>query len=594
MPTPTDFPDLLSRTRRIIGEDLLATGPGFQDNSDLFDAGLDSMAIMQLLLLLEEEFGTPIPVETVTRENFRTILGVALLVASRLGLEAPTPEPSPANEQDASGQPPPADSAPTTPQSAAPQAMPLPVEDAPLQPFTRLPLKNCDYFVLSFDAMMRAKGEGGHVAHSLLELDSLPDLPALRSALKLATERYPLLSARLHKPGIFSPHHWVPGTEPLPPDLILLCESGTPAPLPDARICEDAETEITRLINTPIPCREDARWVKMRLALIQRRDGTATLMLSWSHFVVDGKGAELFLQALHDLGSTNATSITALDASTPPPDPRHYGQKWQSTFPITIRFDEITQHRFDALAPRHGGKGGPIRYEVRVLDDAQTAAVKARSRTFSEVLNLPFQLACAMRAHQAVFQHRGGVPESLLCSVPIQTRRPGAAGPIFQNHLRMFFGQCLREELRTLEGTVASITSQHQRYLKDGLDKAFDELMNVMRPVPPGIYMKFVSWRMKGLFNSFFHSDTGEFAPGLTTFLGAPIRTAYHIPGFTSPPGTGLFVNEKHGRLVLAACWRGDVVSERERALLWERWLSDLGCTRELPTTYSSRHRTPA
>lgn len=567
MPAP-DFPDLLSRARRIICEDLLATGPGFQDSSDLFDAGLDSMAIMQLLLLLEEEFGTPIPVETVTRENFRTVQGVALLLASRLGVEAPPAAGIPAAQEPAAAPAP------------AAAAKPAPAQDAPVQSFTTLGLKNCDYFVLSFDAMMRAKGEGGHVAHSLMELASVPDVTALRRALELATDRYPLLSARLQKPGFFSPHHWVAGGERLPPDLVLISEIHAPGVLAGAQRCDDADAEIARLINTPIPCRDDARWVKMRLALVERRDGTATLMLSWSHFVVDGKGAELFLQALNDLGGMGATAITALDTTLPPPDPRHYGQKWQATFPITGRFDEITRHRFDALAPRKGGKGGPIRYEVRLLDDAQTAAVKARSRAFSEVVNLPFQLACAMRAHQAVFQHRGGVPESLLCSVPIQTRRPGAAGPIFQNHLRMFFGQCLREQMRTLEGTVASIAAQHQRYLKDGLDKAFDELMNVMRPVPPGIYMKFVSWRMKGLFNSFFHSDTGEFAPGLSTFLGAPVRTAYHIPGFTSPPGTGLFVNEKHGRLVLAACWRGDVVNERERAILWERWLADLGVAR--------------
>jgi hypothetical protein len=149
--------------------------------------------------------------------------------------------------------------------------------------------------------------------------------------------------------------------------------------------------------------------------------------------------------------------------------------------PMTARFDEITKHRFDSLAPRKDEKSGPIRYEVRVLDDAQTAAVRARSRSFSELVNLPFQLACAMRAHREVFVQRGGVPDSLLCSVPVQTRRPGAAGPLFQNHLRMFFGQCLREELRTLEGTVASVAAQHQRYLKDGLDKA-------MAPVDPELW----------------------------------------------------------------------------------------------------------
>lgn len=561
---PPAFSDILSRTRRIICEDLLATGPGFQDSTNLFDSGLDSMAIMQLLLMLEEEFATAIPVEAVTRENFRTVRDVAVLVATKTGSEITEATPEP-------------------PAVAAEEKTPPPATDAPIQDFTTLNLKNCDYFVLSFDAMMRAKGEGGHVAHSLMELESVPDLAALRRGIELAAARYPLLSARIERRWGIGLPRWVSGREVLPPDLLLRVEKGAAGVLDGASPCDSADREIERLINTPIPCRDDARWVKMRLAVIERRDGGATLMLSWSHFVVDGKGAELFFQALNDLGSFGSTPITALDAP-PPPDPRHYGQKWMATMPMTARFDEITKHRFDSLAPRKDEKSGPIRYEVRVLDDAQTAAVKARSRSFSELVNLPFQLACAMRAHREVFVQRGGVPDSLLCSVPVQTRRPGAAGPLFQNHLRMFFGQCLREELRTLEGTVASVAAQHQRYLKDGLDKAFDELMNLMRPAPPGLYMKFVKWRMQGLFNSFFHSDTGEFAPGLVEFLGARVRTAYHIPGFTSPPGTGLFVNEKHGRIVLAACWRGEVINDSERSVLWERWLDDLGA----PSTLKS------
>ena len=559
--SPPAFPDILQRTRRIICEDLLATGPGFQDSTNLFDSGLDSMAIMQLLLMLEEEFGTAIPVEAVTRENFRTVRDVAVLVATKTGSDI-------------------ADAAPHAPEAPATEPAlekaPPPAVDAPVQDFATLNLKNCDYFVLSFDAMMRAKGEGGHVAHSLMELESVPDLDALRRSIELAAARYPLLSARIERRWHIGLPRWVSGEEVLPPDVVLRVEKGAAGALAGAASCDNADREVERLINTPIPSRDDARWVKMRVAVIERRDGSATLMLSWSHFVVDGKGAELFLQALNDLGRSGATPITALDAP-PPADPRHYGQKWMATMPMTARFDEITKHRFDSLAPRNDEKSGPIRYEVRVLDDAQTAAVKARSRSFSELVNLPFQLGCAMRAHREVFVQRGGVPDSLLCSVPVQTRRPGASGPIFQNHLRMFFSQCLREEMRTLEGTVASVAAQHQRYLKDGLDKAFDELMNLMRPAPPGLYMKFVKWRMQGLFNSFFHSDTGEFAPGLVEFLGARVRTAYHIPGFTSPPGTGLFVNEKHGRIVLAACWRGSVISDRERTVLWERWLDDLG-----------------
>ena len=41
-------------------------------DSDLFEAGLDSMAIMQLLIAIQTSLGKAIPVREVTRENFNT------------------------------------------------------------------------------------------------------------------------------------------------------------------------------------------------------------------------------------------------------------------------------------------------------------------------------------------------------------------------------------------------------------------------------------------------------------------------------------------------------------------------------------------
>ena len=41
-------------------------------DTDLFAAGLDSMAIMQLLIGIEMRLGKAIPVHVVTRENFKS------------------------------------------------------------------------------------------------------------------------------------------------------------------------------------------------------------------------------------------------------------------------------------------------------------------------------------------------------------------------------------------------------------------------------------------------------------------------------------------------------------------------------------------
>ena len=61
----------------LIGEDLLELEPGFGAENDLFEAGLDSMAIMQLLLVIEEEFGVTIAAAELSKENFSTARSIA-------------------------------------------------------------------------------------------------------------------------------------------------------------------------------------------------------------------------------------------------------------------------------------------------------------------------------------------------------------------------------------------------------------------------------------------------------------------------------------------------------------------------------------
>jgi acyl carrier protein len=49
-------------------------------NNDLFEAGLDSMAIMQLLIAIETRLGKTIPVREITRENFKSARAILSLL----------------------------------------------------------------------------------------------------------------------------------------------------------------------------------------------------------------------------------------------------------------------------------------------------------------------------------------------------------------------------------------------------------------------------------------------------------------------------------------------------------------------------------
>ncbi|HEY1121171.1 MAG TPA: phosphopantetheine-binding protein [Haloferula sp.] len=67
----------------LIATEILDTDHALTPQSDLFAAGLDSMAIMQLLLAIEDRFGVAIDPADLSRDNFSTAEKIAALVVNR-------------------------------------------------------------------------------------------------------------------------------------------------------------------------------------------------------------------------------------------------------------------------------------------------------------------------------------------------------------------------------------------------------------------------------------------------------------------------------------------------------------------------------
>lgn len=554
-----------SRLLQMIGVDLLQTSAGFDRDTDLFEVGLDSMAIMQLLLLIEEEFGVVIPVESVSRENFKTTRAVAALIRERGGWGEEV-------EDEEVAEP-----VVVVDVSAEEQSQALKVEELS-SAFERLPLRHADYFVVGFDQMLRGHGQKGHIAHSFLELASLPDVAALRRLIGELPKVFPLLNARLKRRWMVGLPEWVPADRLLPLELKLWSQKGSAGRLKAEGAVEFDELQplLEDLVNKTLR-RERDGWVNAGFELIEKADGGVLLVFSWSHLIFDGVGAELFLQELDRLWRGDTVEVIPPYLTSEPVKTLPWGERFRAVTPMIKRFYQIMEKRFECLGARQFVPGR-TRFEVVTLTKEQTLEVQKRSSAVSgPLINMPFHLACAMRAHWRVFEHRGETPGSLMCCVPVQIRRKGARGPVFQNQLTMFFGSVDGEDLKSLEGTARVLQEQHAQFLKDRLDEAFQQLMWMMRPMPPGLHMKFIQFQMKGLFTSFYHSNTGPFAPSLDEFLGVPVTNAYHVPGISTPPGTGIFANEKHGRLVLTLCWKEGAMTDAECSVFMEQLLTDLG-----------------
>jgi acyl carrier protein len=77
--------DISDRIRRFIREEVLLDEHARLDGeTPLLDGVLDSLALMQLVAFLEEEFDTEIEDTEVTAENFRTIGDIERLMSGRM------------------------------------------------------------------------------------------------------------------------------------------------------------------------------------------------------------------------------------------------------------------------------------------------------------------------------------------------------------------------------------------------------------------------------------------------------------------------------------------------------------------------------
>ncbi len=75
--------DVTTRLARLFQESLNLDVPSCE--SDLFETGvLDSLMFVELLLLLEREFGVTAAVDDLEVDNFRTIARIAAFVAERV------------------------------------------------------------------------------------------------------------------------------------------------------------------------------------------------------------------------------------------------------------------------------------------------------------------------------------------------------------------------------------------------------------------------------------------------------------------------------------------------------------------------------
>ena len=314
----------------------------------------------------------------------------------------------------------------------------------------------------------------------------------------------------------------------------------------------------------------------MRIDVVPLDEDTVVLM-SWSHLIFDGKGAELALAEISRL-SASSSNPDSRTSSHSIPDVRPMGIKdtLKAVKPFIDRYWLLRNEQVRSAGEEAKGSNVSDFLLIRFTEkESEIIRQKAQQLT-GGIFLLPYFLAVAMRGHSRVLVERGIRNGSLECPISLQKRKRGTNGPIFQNQVSQMFFSLKLSETESLETATRMLLDQYSSMAKSGFDEAFLIMTNWMRRLPLNIYRKFMKREASGQISSFFHAHTGPFMSGIQSFCGGAIQNGWHVPSVSQPPGTGLFFSERDGRLTGTLCWRVGVISTEEVETILQMIRSDL------------------
>jgi hypothetical protein len=134
----------------------------------------------------------------------------------------------------------------------------------------------------------------------------------------------------------------------------------------------------------------------------------------------------------------------------------------------------------------------------------------------------------------------------------------------------------LPEHCADLERLLGELKAQRLAAIKDGLVEAGSAAMDFARWLPQRAYARMSRRAFGGELCSFFFAYTDEFLPGMKTFLGAPIRNAFHAPSVPPSPGSSAIFSLREGRLNFTHVRQPGVFGAAELARFHARLRADL------------------
>ena len=275
--------------------------------------------------------------------------------------------------------------------------------------------------------------------------------------------------------------------------------------------------------------------------VIGHADGTSHLLLSWNHTHLDARGLDLLLNHLNrDESAKNVPSVDNFIS------PKQLGWDAAGWWPnvkkargsVKWLHESGDEPLFSLLPPGRRPARCQNNYRIVGFTAEETARIDARCQQFNcGFRRSHFYLAASVRALHGVAVSRGNKDGAYLIPVPHDTRKRGANGPIFSNHLSILFYRIDPK----FAGRIGDILGELSRQMTDQIRDRFPEscmaALDMFKPLPLGYYIHHLGKPTRGKIATFSFSDSGDTCAGMANLWGGKIQEVTHLVPAWRPPG---------------------------------------------------------
>jgi hypothetical protein len=387
-----------------------------------------------------------------------------------------------------------------------------------------------DYFMHGQDCRMRRVGLPGNVCCAVIKLGTGFEVERLRQRITKSPIMDWLARAYIFRPlpMIFPPLWRATGN---PQDVLFEHDTNS-----------IAQNDVGSL--PPAVAQRElhaGRGPGLAFDVVRHADGTSNLFLSWNHTHLDARGLDLLLNHLNgDESAKNFPSVQNFIS------PKQLGWNPAGWWPNVKKargsvkwLHEAGREPLFSLLPT-GPRPAQCQNNYRVIyfTGEETARIDARCQQFNcGFRRSHFYLAASLRALHGVAVQRGNQDGAYLMPVPHDTRKRGANGPIFSNHLSILFYRIEPKFASRMGDILGELSRQMTDQIRDRFPESCMAALDMFKPLPLGYYLHHLGKPTRGKIATFSFSDSGDTCAGMSDLWGGKIQEVTHLVPSWRPPG---------------------------------------------------------